>query len=276
MRPRYTWATASVVIRDSDTVAKRSVGANRVTDFGMVCYRVLLPLLLINMLTCPPFNQTGIIMSWRIIKKIVLIFLSVIGILFLIFASHLGYNYFSGNVHSVIPGEIYRTAQLDKAGLEKYTKQFGIKTIINLRGVWKNDHWYQVESQFAKKNNINYYPMQFSAYDLPSKQALRNLVKVLETAPKPLMFHCEGGADRTGMAGAISIILFDKNPSITQIERQASWHYNAISGRTVGYQVMRNYFAWLKVNHYHSSKQRFLEWLDLPVAMKPYHGWFVV
>ena len=216
-------------------------------------------------------------MSWRIIKKTSLIFLSVIGITVLIIASRLGYNFFTDNVHPVIPSEIYRTAQLDKAGLEKYTQQFGIKTVINLRGVWKNDHWYRVESQFAKKNNLNYYPMQFSAYDLPSKQELRDLVQLLETAPKPLMFHCEGGADRTGMAGAISIILFDKNPSMAQIMRQASWHYNAISSRTVGYQVMRNYFAWLKANHYHSStKKRFLEWLDLPVEMKPYHGWFVV
>jgi undecaprenyl-diphosphatase len=216
-------------------------------------------------------------MSWRIIKKTSLIFLSVIGITVLIIASHLGYNFFSGNVHTVIPGEIYRTAQLDKSGLQKYTKQLDVKTIVNLRGVWKNDSWYQVESQFAKKNNLHYYPMQFSAYNLPSKQELRDLVELLETAPKPLMFHCEGGADRTGMAGAISIILFDKNPSIAQIKRQASWHYNAISSRTVGYQVMRNYFAWLKANHYrHSTKQRFLAWLDLPVEMKPYHGWFVV
>src|SRR3990167_8960082 len=117
-------------------------------------------------------------MTWRIIKKTSLIFLTVIGLFVLYVASHLGYNFFTGNVHTVIPNEIYRTAQLDKVGLQKYTKQLGVKTIINLRGVWKNDHWYQVESQFAKKQHLNYYPMQFSAYDLPAKQALRELVHV--------------------------------------------------------------------------------------------------
>jgi hypothetical protein len=100
-------------------------------------------------------------------------------------------------------------------------------------------------------------------------------VHVIQTAPKPMIFHCEGGADRTGMASAISVILFDKNPTKAQIERQASWHYNAISRFTVGYQVLRNYFAWLKLHHYQSSKTKFLEWLNSPVKMKPYNGWFV-
>lgn len=212
----------------------------------------------------------------HIIKKTFLIFLSSIGIAFFILAGRLGYNFFTDNVHTVIPGEIYRTAQLDHAGLKKYTKQLDIKAIINLRGVWKNDHWYQVESQFAKKHYLHYYPIQFSAYELPSKQELRELVQLLETAPKPLMVHCEGGADRAGMAAAISVILFDHQATFSQIQRQVSWRYNVISSRTAGYQMLRNYFAWLKQNHYrHSTQKRFLVWLALPVEMKPYYGWFL-
>lgn len=194
----------------------------------------------------------------------------------LFFLGHLGYNYFIiDNVHTVIPGKIYRSAQLNHAGLTRVTNQFHIKTIINLRGKWPTNHWYQVESRFAKTHHIHYVPIEFSSYSLPTKKELRELVQVLQTAPKPLIFHCEGGADRTGMAAAISIILFDKNPTVHQIEEQASWRYNAISPRTVGYQLLRNYAEWLKQNHFSSSKKNFLIWVDSPAKMKPYHGWFV-
>jgi len=195
-------------------------------------------------------------------------------IVFLI--GHLGYNLFTDNVHTVIPGEIYRTAQLDHAGLTHYSKKFYLKTIINLRGNNPQDHWYRVEKQFATTHHINYYSSPFSAKNLPSKKQLRQLVKWLEFAPKPLAFHCKSGADRTGMAAAISVILFEKNPSINDIKRQASWHYNAISSETVGYQLMKNYFAWLKKYHFKQSRTHFLEWIFSPAKMKRYSGWFLV
>lgn len=216
-------------------------------------------------------------MIFRAIKKVFLAILAVVGLLFLFLLGHLGYNFFTGNVHLVVPGKVYRTAQLDHAGLKKYTKLYGIKTIVNLRGAWKTNHWYQVESRFVKKHRIAYYSPQFSAYILPSKKALLDLVRVIETAPKPMMVHCEGGADRAGMASAISVILFNDHVALKQIERQVSWHYNAISNRSVGHQLLKNYFAWLKQHHYKTStKKRFVDFLKSPDKMKPYYGWFWV
>ncbi|EKD77353.1 MAG: hypothetical protein ACD_42C00365G0001 [uncultured bacterium] len=210
-------------------------------------------------------------------KTLKIFFWITLGGIILFFGAHLGYDYVTDNVHTVIPGKIYRSAQLDRNGLTKYTEKFHLKTIINLRGTWSSNHWYQVESHFAKRNHLHYYSPRFEAYALPSKQALRALVQLLQTAPKPIIFHCEGGADRTGMAAAISVILYDKNPSFTLIKKQASWHYNAISRKTVGYQMLRNYFAWLKQHHHaRPTKKLFLEWVNSPVKMKPYQGWFVV
>lgn len=210
------------------------------------------------------------------IKRTVILFFAVLSVLLFLLLVHLAFYYVTDNVHPVIAGKIYRSAQLNEKGLAYYTNTFHLKTIINLRGRWPNDRWYQVESDFAKTHHLNYYSFHFSAYQLPTKDRLRELVTLLLTAPKPLMFHCEGGADRTGMAAAISVILYDKSPSMDAIKKQASWHYNAISRKTVGYQVLRNYFAWLQHNHYQSSKQRFLQWVNSSVSMKPYDGWFVV
>lgn len=211
-----------------------------------------------------------------VIRKIIFTLLILLGISALFLGCYLGYNYLTDNVHTVITGKIYRSAQFNHKNLTYYTKKLDLKTIINLRGAWPNNHWYQVESHFAKTHHLNYYCIHFSAYTLPTRKDLRELVQLLQTAPKPLIFHCEGGADRTGMAAAASVILFDKNPTITHIKREASWHYNAVSRKTVGYQMLNNYFAWLKKNHYQQSKKYFLLWVYSSAKMKPYHGWFLV
>ncbi|EKD91750.1 MAG: hypothetical protein ACD_29C00406G0002 [uncultured bacterium] len=211
-----------------------------------------------------------------ILKKIFIYTVSAILLCILYVAMHLGYNFFSDNIHTVIPNKIYRSAQLNKKNLTELTEKYHIKSMINLRGTWPTNHWYEVEKKFAKINHIEYYPIQFSAYKLPKKQEIRILVHILQIAPKPLVFHCEGGADRTGMAAAISLILFKKNATIAEIEKEASWHYNAVSRFTVGYQVMRNYFAWLKKNNLPQSKENFLTWLNSDEKMQPYEGWFFV
>src|SRR5438552_3824984 len=122
-------------------------------------------------------------------KKIIFCFPVLLGGFILFFIAHLGYNFFTDNVHTVIPGEIYRSAQFNHQALKKYTKKWHLKTIINLRGDWPTNHWYRVESRFAKTHQLNYYPMYFSSYSLPPIQRLRRLVTVLQTAPKPLVFH---------------------------------------------------------------------------------------
>lgn len=208
-------------------------------------------------------------------KKLLTSLSIICGFFFLFLALHFGLNYFFNNVHTVIPGKIYRSAQLNQSELAKYAQKFQLKSIINLRGVWEKEGWFQVEKKFTTKEQLHYYTIHFSAYELPPKRNLKTLIKILQIAPKPLMFHCEGGADRTGMASAISLILFDKDATISQIKNQVSWHFNVISKSTVGYQILRNYFSWLKFNHYKSSAERFLEWVNSPEPMKVYHGWFL-
>ena len=62
-------------------------------------------------------------------KKIILILLALLLLPIFFLIGHLGYNYFLiDNVHTVIPGKIYRSAQLDKKTLLEYTQKFHFKT----------------------------------------------------------------------------------------------------------------------------------------------------
>ena len=210
-----------------------------------------------------------------IVKRTFIVFLTPLVLFALLLASVLVYHRVTRNIHVVIPGQIYRSAQLNHAYLKTVTQRFHIQSIINLRGPWETNHWYRVEQRFTRERGIHYYSIRFSAYYLPSKEKIRTLVHILQIAPKPLILHCEGGADRTGMASAISLILFKKDVDITEIKAAISWRYNVISSWSVGYQMLRNYFAWLKKNHLSQSRSNFLKWLYSNEAMKPYHGFFL-
>ncbi len=47
----------------------------------------------------------------------------------------------------------------------------------------------------------------FGSHELPQSNRLNQLVDALLTAPRPILLHCHRGADRTGMASAIALIL---------------------------------------------------------------------
>ncbi|WP_246868208.1 tyrosine-protein phosphatase [Piscirickettsia salmonis] len=86
--------------------------------------------------------------------------------------------------------------------------------------------------------HINHFNVALDAHKVPSLNTLHYLIYLIENAPRPLLFHCRAGADRTGLASALSIIL-NGNSSLDDLEDQASWQYAALSPTTIGYQVLK-------------------------------------
>lgn len=142
------------------------------------------------------------------VLRIVLKFLKItaIGLVALpvLAGAHMGIGQLTGNFHEVIPGELYRSAQPSGKDITAYAKTYGIKTIINLRDE-KREGWYDAESRAAKNNGIRLvdYPLS-SSEKLPVEEA-EMLAAVLRNAEKPILIHCEHGANRTGLASAIYV-----------------------------------------------------------------------
>ncbi|QGP50497.1 Protein tyrosine/serine phosphatase [Piscirickettsia salmonis] len=207
-------------------------------------------------------------------KRVIFYPLFVILIFIICFILYYGYNlYLNNNFHVVIPGQIYRSAQPTPNDLNKYMKQYHIKSIINLRGQQIGSDWYDNEVSFAKMYHINHFNVALDAHKVPSLNTLHYLIYLIENAPRPLLFHCRAGADRTGLASALSIIL-NGNSSLDDLEEQASWQYAALSPTTIGYQVLKNYLDWLSENHKTNSKANFLVWDRSLKELKSYKGWF--
>ena len=115
---------------------------------------------------------------------------------------YVGVLQLTGNFHTVIPGQLYRSAQPSGPQLESYIKQYGIKTIINLRG--KNDRdWYVAETDVARRMGVQNLDFAMSATKILSVDRADALIDIMKSAPRPILVHCLSGADRTGLFSLI-------------------------------------------------------------------------
>ncbi len=115
----------------------------------------------------------------------------------------LAYSFLTDNFHSVDPGKLYRCRQLTSRRLSYYIKKYHIKSIINLRGENKSKKWWRKELNTSRHYQVEFYNLPMRATKLTEKALLQRLLFLYRNAPKPILIHCQGGADRTGEAAAI-------------------------------------------------------------------------
>lgn len=114
------------------------------------------------------------------------------------------YNvYVSHNFHTVIPGGVYRSGQPLGEDIHRWTAKYGLKTVVNLRG-GESDERVQGELAAIADLKLDYYDIHLSNTKLPSADQLRELARVLETAPRPMLIHCKAGADRTSVGSVMA------------------------------------------------------------------------
>src|SRR6516225_9094460 len=58
------------------------------------------------------------------------------------------------NLHAVIPGRVYRSAQLAPTDLERVVRRYGIRTVVNLRGTSDPNAWYIEECRTTHQLQI--------------------------------------------------------------------------------------------------------------------------
>ncbi|WP_207189558.1 tyrosine-protein phosphatase [Rhodobium orientis] len=118
-------------------------------------------------------------------------------------AGYAGYLRMSGNIHAVDPGLVYRSGQLDAGQLEHLVDDKGIRSVLNLRGPHPGAQWFEDEADVAQRHGITHLSIHISADKEPRLETMAAIEQAIETAPKPLLIHCMGGADRSGLASAI-------------------------------------------------------------------------
>jgi len=162
--------------------------------------------------------------------------------LLFLFAGYQLYMNEQGNFHTITEGEAYRSAQLDLDEFEYYIRKHNIRSIVNLRGENPSKSWYQEEIKFCDGNNIRHFDISLSSDKAPNQEDMRKLMEIFHTAPRPVLIHCQAGADRSGLVAAMWKVIVNKEPK-EEAKKQLSLLYGHLPiGETA---VMDRFFqAW--------------------------------
>lgn len=109
----------------------------------------------------------------------------------------------SGNYHEILPGELFRSGQLSGADLNRRIAEDGIRSVINLRGSQTDKSWYDDEIAATRTAGAQHFDLRMSSAEPLDAARAAELVALIKAAPKPVLIHCEGGADRSGLAAAL-------------------------------------------------------------------------
>jgi protein tyrosine/serine phosphatase len=117
--------------------------------------------------------------------------------------AYCGIIIYEGNFHAVAPGVFYRSAELSKQGFEDAARQYGIKSVLNLRGPHPGEKWYDDEIAAAREAGMAHYDYPISAKRFVTGHQIAEILDIVRRAPKPLLVHCMSGADRAGLVAAL-------------------------------------------------------------------------
>lgn len=160
--------------------------------------------------------------GWR---RAALRLVAMVAFLLWLVAGYVAIGYLSGNVATIVPGEAYRAGQLGPAQIAALHREMGIASVINLRGRHQGSSWYDAERAAADRLGIAHYDFPMSARRELSPSDAEALIALMRTAPKPVLIHCEGGADRTGLAAALYVAAIAGGTAA-----EAEWHLSPIFG----------------------------------------------
>ncbi len=166
-----------------------------------------------------------------------------------------------GNVHTVLPGRIYRCAQPSAAFLGQLIARHHIRTIVNLRGCCAPSDWYLDECRVANEHGVSQEDVCFSAGRMPPVHELRHLVDILDHCEYPVLFHCQRGADRTGLASALALLLYT-DTTVAEGRKQLSLRYGHLAlGRPANLgRFFDEYEDWLREQDLQHSRAVFRRW----------------
>lgn len=134
-----------------------------------------------------------------------------------------GYYFYSrvllGNFAVVVPGKVYRSAQPSITQLARWTREYHLKTILDLRG--SETGAVVAEQAEADRLGVKMICIAVGARVSMPRPVLIELMWALESCEKPMLIHCYSGVDRSGAAGVLAAMALG-GESFDSAKREAS------------------------------------------------------
>ncbi len=158
-----------------------------------------------------------------------------VGLLAASIGGYWGILQYEGNLHAVRAGVLYRSAQLSGNEIKAAVGEYGIKSVLNLRGAHKGEAWYDDEMAASGALGLAHFDYPISAKRFVTNQQIEEILGIVRKAPKPLLIHCKAGADRAGLVAAL-YRYSDTGASAAQADQELSLvygHFPYLTSRSV-------------------------------------------
>lgn len=139
------------------------------------------------------------------------------------FASQVAHH----NLHIISPGLVYRSAQMNAGALAEVIPEYGIKSILNLRGAGPGKDWYDAETNAARELGVQHFDYALSASRELTDGEMDQILATIRDAPKPILIHCKSGSDRTGLISALYLYSQEGQPA-ESADRQLTIFYGHV------------------------------------------------
>jgi protein tyrosine/serine phosphatase len=110
------------------------------------------------------------------------------------------------NFAVVSPGRLYRSNHPTPGRLAALVRRHGIRSVINLRGACGNGSD-ALSREAAARLGLHFVDVPLRSRAAPPREGLLALAEAFRSLPGPVLVHCKSGADRTGLAAGVFLLL---------------------------------------------------------------------
>lgn len=165
------------------------------------------------------------------------------------------------NLGVVAPGRAYRSST-PGGWVGDVIKEYGLGSILSLRGGEATDGWYVREVRGAREAGVDFYDLPLSAVRRPTRRELLLLIDVLAGARPPILFHCRAGADRTGLATVVyNLYVLGLPPDRAMSGFSLRFGHVALLGTQHLHEPINEYAEWLSEKGLAHTPERFRAWV---------------
>ena len=107
----------------------------------------------------------------------------------------------------VAPGRLYRSNHPLPWQIRLAARHHGIRTVINLRGNRADCGADALSRAEAARLGLAHIDAPFESRGAPHKDRILRLAAIFQDMQEPALIHCKSGADRTGLAAGLWLML---------------------------------------------------------------------
>jgi protein tyrosine/serine phosphatase len=120
-------------------------------------------------------------------------------------------------------GRLYRSNHPLPWQLRQAVARHGLRTIINLRGHRATCGSDQLGRWAAAELGLAHVDAPFESRGAPHRERVLRLAEIYRTMQEPALIHCKSGADRTGLAAGIWLLLQGRPPEAALAQLGLRW-----------------------------------------------------